>query len=113
MTLDEYTAKIKDWHKQRKITVNGNTNMQFIKLMSEVGELADGISKNKKELTADSIFDCWVVLVAIAELENIDIYQAFSDGWNEIKDREGFLTKQGNFIKSTDPEYARLLKEGE
>ena len=110
MTLDKYTELIKQWHKDNRITVNGNSITQTVKLGEEYGELCSGIIRGKKDLTADSLFDIWVVLVAIAELENIDIYQAFADGWDEIKHRKGFLTKQGNFVKSTDPEYEKLLK---
>ena len=97
--MNEVTQKISAWHKARKITINGNSNTQTIKLGEEFGELCSGIVRGNKDLIKDSIGDMFVVLVAIAELEGMTLTECVKDAYAEIKDRRGFLNEDGVFIK--------------
>jgi len=97
--LDSLIYKIRGWHEDRKITSNGNSMTQTVKLLEEAGELAGGIVRNDKEIIKDSIGDMVVVLVAIAELEGLDFDECIHHAYNEIKDRKGYLNEHGNFIK--------------
>lgn len=97
--LNVLVEQIKQWHFDRKITVNGNSITQAVKLMEEGGELASGIVRKDKALIADSVGDMFVVLVAICELEKINIEDCISDAYIEIKDRKGYLSEDGVFIK--------------
>ena len=69
--LNELQAKIEQWAEDRGILANSKASTQCLKLMSEMGELADNISKGKD--WRDDIGDCFVVLVNIAKLLASDI----------------------------------------
>ena len=97
--METLTKQISNWHRDRKITINGNSNTQTIKLGEEFGELCSGIVRGDKDLIKDSIGDMFVVMVAIAELENMTIEECVADAYAEIKDRKGFLNEDGIFIK--------------
>jgi len=171
--LKELSEKIKQWSKDRGITVNGKSITQTLKLVSEISEIFDAYEKNNPQLLKDAIGDSLVVLINLNELINkegklqneinwepkvikdhihskiiIDLgnlsdaigksnYEEASNliqvivedlfvlseinlvkvedclemAYNEIKDRKGFLNENGNFIKSTDPNYEKLYKE--
>ena len=95
----EVTKQISNWHRDRKITINGNSNTQTIKLGEEYGELCSAIVRGDRNLIKDSIGDMVVVLVAIAELEGMTLEECVKDAYDEIKDRKGFLNEDGVFIK--------------
>ncbi len=97
--IDNLTRQIEKWHHDRKITVNGNSLTQTVKLGEEFGELCAGIVRKDKRLIIDSIGDMYVVLVAIANLEHLDIEDCIQDAYDEIKHRKGHLNELGNFIK--------------
>ncbi len=97
--IDNLTRQIEKWHHDRKITVNGNSLTQTVKLGEEFGELCAGIVRKDKRLVIDSIGDMYVVLVAIANLEHLDIEDCIQDAYDEIKHRKGHLNELGNFIK--------------
>jgi len=93
------TRWIKDWHEDRKITTNGNSLTQTVKLGEEMGELCAAIVRGDKDNIVDSLGDMYVVMVAIAELEGFQISECVYHAYAEIKDRKGYLNEQGNFIK--------------
>jgi NTP pyrophosphatase (non-canonical NTP hydrolase) len=93
------TDKIREWHNERLITVNGNTETQLLKLMEELGELTAAVIRNDKNEVMDAIGDMYVVLVAVAELEGTKIEECIDSAYDEIKDRRGYLNEQGVFIK--------------
>ncbi len=97
--MNKLTQNISNWHKDRKITINGNSNTQTIKLGEEYGELCSGIVRGNKDLIKDSIGDMFVVLVAIAELESMTLEECVKSSYAEIKDRRGYLSEDGVFIK--------------
>lgn len=111
MNLIEVESKIVKWSHDRGILTNGNAITQCLKLMSELGELADNLAKGKD--TKDDIGDCFVVLTNIARLEGTTLVECANIAYVDIKDREGFLNANGNFVKSTDPAYKQLLMEFE
>ncbi len=97
--METLTKQISNWHRDRKITINGNSNTQTIKLGEEYGELCSGIVRGDKDLIKDSIGDMVVVLVAIAELEGMTLEECVKSSYQEIKDRKGYLNFDGVFIK--------------
>ena len=102
--MDKLLALISDWHFQRKITVNGNSSTQTIKLGEEYGELCAAIVRADKPEIQDALGDMFVVMVAIAELEDLYLEDCVESAYAEIKDRKGYLNKMGNFIKEEDNE---------
>lgn len=89
--------KVIEWAKARKIIQNGNIQTQGLKLVSEVGELADNLAKGK-DIT-DDIGDCTVVLIIIAEMYGISFEECLAHAYGEISKRTGHLNENGVFIK--------------
>lgn len=101
--------KVKQWSYNRNIIKGSTSKDQFIKLVSEIGELADDLSKRDKEKIKDSIGDILVILINISEQEGLDLDECLEHAYNEIKDREGVMFN-GVFVKTTDPTYENILK---
>jgi len=97
--MDGLLALISEWHENRKITINGSSATQTIKLGEEYGELCSAIVRGDKDLIADSLGDMFVVMVAIAELEDMYLDDCVAKAYNEIKDRKGHLLPNGNFLR--------------
>lgn len=109
MNLIEVEEAIVQWSHERGILKNGKAITQCLKLMSELGELADNLAKGND--TTDDIGDCFVVLTNIARLEGHTLVECANHAYEDIKDRQGFLNENGNFIKSTDANYKQLKLE--
>jgi len=90
------------WGHDRGILINGKPESQFLKLTSELGELADNIAKGRHIAARDDIGDIIVVLIMIADLINTDITTCLQIAYSDIKDRKGYLNEQGIFIKKGD-----------
>ena len=99
-SLSELRKLTLQWSYDRKITVNSTTPTQALKLVSEVGELADNVAKGRS--IKDDIGDCLVVLTNLAKLENITLEECWSHAYNDIKGRKGYLNGNGVFIKEGD-----------
>ena len=98
-SMEEFDVKVFGWASDRRIIQNSNAVTQFAKLVSEVGELADNVTKGKD--VRDDIGDCMVVLAVIAHMNNTSLSECAEVAWNDIKDRVGYLNENGVFIKET------------
>lgn len=92
---------IRNWANDRNLIKGGTPNAQFVKLMEEVGELAQGIAKNRVEDVFDGIGDAVVVLTILASQYGTRIEDCIELAWQEIKDRKGRMVN-GIFIKEAD-----------
>lgn len=102
--VGERITDIAQWHHDRNL-IDGATNQsQFVKLISEAGELADNVAKNKD--CRDDIGDMIVVLINIAERNGYTIQECLEQAWNDIKDRKGKMVN-GVFVKEQDADYAQ------
>ena len=99
MECEEATIQ---WSQERGILANGRSVTQGLKLVSEVGELCDNLAKGR-DIT-DDIGDCLVVLTNLAALKGLDIKQCWNHALDDIKDRTGWLSPEGSFIKEGDTE---------
>lgn len=106
--LHKYEAKTLTWSSDRGILQNSTASQQFLKLVSEMGELADNLAKGKD--VRDDIGDCLVVLTNIAHMTGTNLTECFDTAWNDIKDRGGYLNENGVFIKDTDPAYVEQMR---
>ena len=100
--MNKLTSNIESWHAARLITVNGNSVTQFGKLIEEASELLLAIQRKDSKEIKDALGDMYVVMVAIAKLEDTNIGECIELAFNEIKDRTGHLDKSGNFIKDKE-----------
>lgn len=89
------------WADQRNIILGASPEKQFVKLMEEIGELAEGIAKGRTDAIFDGIGDAVVVLTILAKQFNTDIEHCIELAWNEIKDRKGRIVN-GVFVKESD-----------
>ena len=90
--------KILNWAKERNLLNPSNKSKQFIKLIEEVGELAQGIAKNDIVQIIDSIGDVQVVLIILSALYDLDNEKCLESAYETIKNRTG-KTVNGIFIK--------------
>lgn len=70
---------------------------QFMKLVEEVGELAVGLHKGSRVLTADALADCLYVLCGIANRGGYDLAVLFDEvhASNMTKTMDGGLSPKG------------------
>ena len=94
------TEKIEQWAIARQLH-NADSSKQALKLMEEVGELAQGIVKNNDALVKDSIGDIYVVLTILSMQLGYDVEHCIDLAYNEIKDRRGSMVN-GVFVKESD-----------
>jgi NTP pyrophosphatase (non-canonical NTP hydrolase) len=92
---------ILEWANKRDLIHPWNAKTQFIKLTEEVGELGQGILKDKPEQIYDTLGDIQVVLIILAEQLGYDYNEALAYAYEEIKERKG-KTEHGTFIKEAD-----------
>ena len=91
---------IRDWAQERGLYDKGDTKTQYVKLMEEAGELAQGLLKDRELEVADAIGDMVVVLTNLAHLAGLTIEECIDSAYNEIKNRKGEM-KGGTFVKET------------
>ena len=99
MTWNITELDIIRWAEARGIIANSDSKTQLLKAVSEMGELADAIIKRDRPAIVDGIGDVLVCLIVVAALEDIDLTRCLESAYNEIKDRKGYLNKNGVFVK--------------
>ena len=85
----ELINKITRWHHDRNLIEGSTDKDQFCKLIQESGELSDSICKGKD--VSDDIGDMIVVLINIAERNNLTLMDCLIKAWDDIKDRKGMM----------------------
>jgi NTP pyrophosphatase (non-canonical NTP hydrolase) len=93
-----YGHLIREWAEDRNLIAGSTVQAQFVKLIEEIGELAEAIAKGKDEQFMDSIGDAFVVLTILAAQKNLEIEECVVYAWHEIKDRKGRM-EDGIFVK--------------
>lgn len=97
---DDLVQNVIKWAEDRKIIQNGNIQTQGLKLVSEVGELADNLAKGKD--IRDDVGDCAVVLIIISEMYGVPFWDCLQFAYDQIKLRKGYLNENGVFIKNEE-----------
>ena len=98
--MEQLLNLVSQWSRERKIISNSTPVVQFAKLVSEIGELADNVVKGR--CVKDDIGDCLVVLNTLALMNNTTLEQCLAQAYDEIKDRKGYINELGIFIKEGD-----------
>ena len=99
MTYAEVELEIVRWGEARGIVQNGKAISQAIKTLEETTELLDAINKHNLDETKDAIGDIVVTLIMVCAVLDINLVECLYGAYNEIKDRKGYLTPEGIFIK--------------
>ena len=100
MTWNIVELDVIRWAEARGIIENSDSKTQLLKAVSELGELADAIIKRDRPAIVDGLGDVLVCLILVGALEDLDLTRCLESAYNEIKDRKGFLNKNGVFVKN-------------
>lgn len=87
------------WGQNRGIVQNSTPYAQALKTKEELDELFDAIAKNDREAMIDAYGDILVTLVMGCACADLDLKTCFEAAYDQIKDRKGFLNKDGIFVK--------------
>ncbi|WP_203639906.1 MazG-like family protein [Levilactobacillus wangkuiensis] len=98
----DYVKSIEAWAKNRGLD-KSSSDKQLIKLVEEVGELAEAHNKEWRDNQIDSLGDIFVVLTIYALQNGLRIDDCVKEAYNTIKDRDGKII-DGVFVKKSDLE---------
>ena len=101
MSYAAVEMKIIQWAEARKIIPNSTPEVQLLKAISEMGELADATIKNDQEAIVDSVGDVMVCLINYCALQNLNLVDCMEIAYDQIKNRKGTLLPNGVFKKDT------------
>ncbi len=87
-----------DWAEEKNLLKRENAFKQYIKSVSEMGELGDAIIKQNQEEIIDALGDVQVTLIILAKQLGYNYDECLESAYNVIKNRTG-KTVAGTFIK--------------
>lgn len=100
MNLTNEFEPIRQWAEERGLYAKGDPKTQALKLVEEMGELAQAILKDDKAEFQDAIGDCVVVLTNLAALNGDTIEDCINESYNVIAKRKGKMIN-GTFVKES------------
>ena len=95
----EVELKVLQWGEARGIVPNAKPMTQAIKTLEECTELLDAINKGNRAEVIDAVGDIGVTLILQCALQDIDFVGCLYSAYEVIKNRKGYLTPEGMFIK--------------
>jgi NTP pyrophosphatase (non-canonical NTP hydrolase) len=101
MSYADVQMKVIQWGEARQIVQNSTPFAQATKTQEELNELFEAIESGDREAMADAYGDILVTLVMGCACADLDLVECFKGAYNEIKDRKGYLSKEGLFIKQS------------
>ena len=99
MSFADVEMKTIQWGEARGIVQNSTPYAQAKKTQEELYELFEAIEDGDREAMADAYGDILVTLVMGCATADLDLVTCFQGAYNEIKNRKGFLNKEGIFVK--------------
>lgn len=95
----KYKEEVIKWAEDKNLLNPENAFKQYIKTVSEVGELGDALIKNDALGIIDGLGDVLVTLIILSEQLSLNLEDCLESAYNEIKNRKG-KTLNGTFIKN-------------
>lgn len=99
MSWSYYENEVEVWGHARGIIQNGKPMGQAIKTLEETTELIDAINKGDKDAIKDAVGDIFVTLLMQCAIQGFTATEALKAAYDQIKDRKGYLTPEGIFVK--------------
>ena len=99
MSYAQLEMNVLHWGERREIVQNGKPMGQAIKTLEEVTELLDAINKGDRAATIDAVGDVVVTLIMVCATLDLDLTECLGAAYEQIKDRKGYLTPEGVFVK--------------
>jgi len=87
------------WSEARGIIPNSTSAAQWVKAQEEMRELGAALSTRNREEIIDGLGDVMVCLINVAALEDLDLTKCLESAYEQIKDRTGYMNKDGIFVK--------------
>jgi len=87
------------WSEDRKIIPNSTSLAQHKKAEEEMAELKQALEARDRDGIIDGLGDVLVCLINVAALEDLDLTRCLKAAYEEIKDRKGYMNKEGIFVK--------------
>ena len=100
MSYADVEIQVIRWGEARGIVQNSTPKAQWHKTVEEVEELRDAIKANDREAMKDAYGDILVTLIMGCACADLDLVDCLKLAYNQIKDRKGYLTPEGIFVKS-------------
>lgn len=100
MSYAEVEMDVLRWGEARGIVKNGKAISQAIKTLEETTELLDAINRKNLVDAKDAIGDVVVTLIMVCAILDLNLVDCLHGAYEEIKDRKGYLTPEGTFIKN-------------
>ena len=101
MSYAEVEMKVVQWGEARGIVQNATAISQAIKTLKETTELLDALNKKNLDEAKDAIGDIVVTLIMVCAVLDVDLVSCLEGAYSQIKDRKGYLTPEGVFIKQS------------
>lgn len=98
--IDQVTKDIEFWARERQLYFKDGL-AQFVKVVEEVGEIAQGIARQDHDAVRDALGDTYITLVILGYQLGMPIEECIQGAFNEIKNRKG-KTINGVFVKQSD-----------
>ena len=87
------------WGEARGIVQNSTPFAQALKTQEELNELFEAISKQDVAAMKDAYGDILVTLIMGCACADLDLVECLNGAYDEIKNRKGYLNKEGIFVK--------------
>ena len=101
MNLNDLQDSTTQWARDRNLIDGTTADKQFIKLIEEVGEIAECLAKDKRHELKLEIGDAIVCLNNLCVQKGFTLEDAFLSAWMKIKDRKGMMV-DGYYVKEAD-----------
>jgi NTP pyrophosphatase (non-canonical NTP hydrolase) len=101
MSYANVEMKVIQWGEARGIVQNSTPAAQAKKTLEELDELYAAIAKGDREEMKDAYGDILVTLVMGCACADLDLVECFKGAYEQIKNRKGYLTKEGIFVKES------------
>ena len=101
MTWNIVELDVIRWSEARGIIPNSTSIAQWNKADEEMHELLTALCDKDRDGIIDGLGDVVVCLINIAALEDLDLTACLKSAYEQIKDRKGYMNKDGIFVKQT------------
>lgn len=101
MSYANVEMKVIQWGEARGIVQNSNPEAQAWKTQEELNELILAIHEDDRDAMKDAYGDILVTLVMGCACADLDLVECFKGAYEEIKNRKGYLNKDGIFVKES------------
>lgn len=98
--MNKLIRNVKDWARERGLD-KASPAKQFLKVVEEVGEVAEALAKSQNEKVCDAIGDVVVTLIILSMQLGVNLEECLRVAYDEIKDRQGEMVN-GVFVKEED-----------